>query len=175
MNTYVGWPGSVHDARIFSNSDLYAKGESGELMPSRIRRINNVDVPVMILGDAAYPMLPWIMKPYPGTGTLSRKQRHFNYRLSRARMVVECAFGRLKGRWRCLLKRNDCELIFVSTIVNACCILHNLCEVHGDGFVEEWLPDDEVLSGPCSSLSTPPPPATTCNAVRNALCDHFDL
>ena len=99
-------------------------------MPSRIRRINNVDVPVMILGDAAYPMLPWIMKPYPGTGTLSRKQRHFNYRLSRARMVVECAFGRLKGRWRCLLKRNDCELIFVSTIVNACCILHNLCEVY---------------------------------------------
>ena len=175
MHTYVGWPGSVHDARIFSNSDLYAKGESGELMPNRIKRINNVDVPVMILGDAAYPMLPWIMKPYPGTGTLSRKQCHFNYRLSRVRMVVECAFGRLKGRWRCLLKRNDCELNFVSTIVNACCILHNLCEVHGDGIVEEWLLDEEVLSGPCSSLSTPPPPTTSCIELRNALCDYFDL
>ena len=29
MNTYVGWPGSVHDARILSNSEVYAKGESG--------------------------------------------------------------------------------------------------------------------------------------------------
>ena len=96
----------MNDARIFSNSDLYANGESGELvhMPSGIRHINNVDVPVMILGGAAYPMLPWIMKRYPGTGTSSRKQCHFNYRPSRARMVVECAFGRLKGR-------NDCELI----------------------------------------------------------------
>ena len=127
MHTYVGWPGSVHNARIFSNSDLYAKGESGELMPNRRKHINNVDVPVTILGDAAYPMLTWIIKPYPGTGTLSRKQCHFNYRLSQARKVVECAFGRLKGRWRCLLKRNDCELNIVSTIVNACCILHNLC------------------------------------------------
>ena len=53
------------------------------------------------------------------------------------------------------------ELNFVSTIVNACCILHNLCEVHGDGFVEEWLLDKEVLSGPCSSLSTPPPPTAS--------------
>ena len=73
------------------------------------------------------------------------------------------------------MKRNDCELNFVSTIVNACCILHNLCEVHGDGFVEEWLLDEEVLSGPCSSLSTPPPPTTSCIELRNALCDYFDL
>ena len=72
MNTYVGWPGSVHYARIFFNSDLYANGKFGKLMPSGISRINNVDVPVMVLGDAAYAMLPWIMKPYSDTGTLNR-------------------------------------------------------------------------------------------------------
>ena len=51
------------------------------------------------------PRLPWL-KPYPGAG-LSPKERKFNTSLSRAHVVVECAFGRLKGRWRPLLKRND--------------------------------------------------------------------
>ena len=53
-------------------------------------------VPVVILGDPAYPLLSWLMKPYTGSG-LSDRQRKLNYRLSRAHVVVECAFGRLKG------------------------------------------------------------------------------
>ena len=55
------------------------------------------------------------MKLYTGTG-LSQAQRQFNYRLSRARVVVECAFGRLKGRWRSLLKRSDVRVDFMSIL-----------------------------------------------------------
>ena len=33
MNTYVGWPRSVHDAHILSDSEVFAKGESGTLAP----------------------------------------------------------------------------------------------------------------------------------------------
>ena len=58
MNTYVGWPGSVHDAWILSNSEVYAKGESGDLVPRGMQHINGVDVSVVILGDPAYPLLP---------------------------------------------------------------------------------------------------------------------
>ena len=83
------------------------------------------------------------MKPYTGTG-LSQAQRQFNYRLSRACVVVECAFGRLKGRWLSLLKRSNVRVDFMSTVVTSCCILHNLCEVHKDGFDEQWL-DEEVI------------------------------
>ena len=30
---YIGWPGSVHDARVFNNSVLFKKGQSGTLCP----------------------------------------------------------------------------------------------------------------------------------------------
>ena len=96
LNIYIGLPRSVHDALILSNSEVYHKGESGMLVPSHIRTFGRVPVPVVILGDPAYPLLPWLMKPYPGVG-LSDKQTKFNRRLGRARVIVECAFGRLKG------------------------------------------------------------------------------
>ena len=95
MNVNVGSPGSVHDARILSNSEVFNRGEAGT--PQSVQILAGVPVPVVILGDPAYPLLPWLLQPYPGTG-LSTKGSKFNTRLSRACVVVECAFGRLKGR-----------------------------------------------------------------------------
>ena len=58
-----------------------------------------LQVPLVILGDPAYPSLPWLMKPFQDTGNLTAAERTFDYRQSRARMVVENAFGRLKGQY----------------------------------------------------------------------------
>ena len=66
------------------------------------------------------------------------EQRLFNYRQSRARMVVENAFGRLKGQWRCLLKRLDVQVNNAATVVGACVVLHNICETFGDHCLEDW-------------------------------------
>ena len=68
MNTYVGWPGSVHDARVLSNSKVFAMGEAGALAPNSVKLISGVHIPIVILGDPAYPLLSWLMKPYTGTG-----------------------------------------------------------------------------------------------------------
>ena len=57
-----------------------------------------VEIPLVILGDPAYPLLTWIMKPFSDNGRLAESQKTFNYRLSRCRMVVENSFCRLKGR-----------------------------------------------------------------------------
>ena len=104
----VGWPGSVHDARVFTNSmlygritedDLIAKGDTHTLLGNTVH--------VCTIGDAAYPPETWLMKPLTDNGSLTEEEKCFSYRLCCARIVVENAFGRLKARWRRLMKRND--------------------------------------------------------------------
>lgn len=49
-------------------------------------------MPFMIVVDDAFPLNKHIMKPYSQVG-LTPESRIFNYRLSRARRIVENAFG----------------------------------------------------------------------------------
>ena len=117
---------------------------SEECFPDWTKRINDVEIPLLILGDPAYPLLPWLMKPYPKTGNLTRQQQHYNYRQSRARMVVENAFGRLKGRWRCLLKRMDyLDMQYTTDVIATCVVFHNICELNGDECNPEWFNSDD--------------------------------
>jgi len=105
---YIGWPGSVHDTRVFSNSPIYKKGNDGTLFPKSVLPINGRDVPIVVLGDSAYPLLNWLMKPFPH-GTTDSHQHNFNYSLSRARMTVENPFGRLKNQMEMWVKEIRCS------------------------------------------------------------------
>ena len=95
--------------------------DRGVLFPNRPVKYHHVNVPLFIVGDPAYSLLEWLMKPYSDTGRLTPHQLNFNYQVSRARNVVENAFGRLKARWRCLLKLNDSSL---ERVRPDCCLLH---------------------------------------------------
>lgn len=77
------------------------------------------------------------MKPYPETAAITQRQRDFNRSLSSARVVVEQAFGLLKGRWRCLLNHLDESVDKVPLTIITCCILHNIClDIHDDTEIE---------------------------------------
>ncbi len=72
-NCVVKWPGSVHDARILRESALY-----------RDLQTNRPDG--VILGDSAYPLLPWLMTPFLTANTLA--QARFNTAHCRARCAI---------------------------------------------------------------------------------------
>ena len=172
LDVTIGWPGKVHDARVLVNSNFYHRAMAGQLLPDWKRVINGVEVPLLILGDPAYPLLPWLQKAFPATGTLTEQQRHFNYRQSRARMVVENAFGRLKGRWRCLLKRMDYYKIKHATdVIASCIVLHNVCEARGDTCDPGWIYHEDQSTTSASTRAT----ATThaARTIRHALSEYL--
>lgn len=60
-------------------------------------------------------------------------EARYNSRLSRARCVVERAFGVLKTRWRSIfLKALEVKVEFVSEVIIDWLFLHNLCIENGD-------------------------------------------
>ncbi|XP_050824312.1 uncharacterized protein LOC127058370 [Gopherus flavomarginatus] len=135
-NINVGWPGRVHDARVFRNTTLFKWLQQGIYFPDQKITVGDVEMPIVILGDPAYPLMLWLMKPY--TSSLDSSQELFNYRLSKCRMVVECAFGRLKGSWCTLLTRSDLSQTNIPIVIAVCCVLHNLCESKGETFMVRW-------------------------------------
>ena len=94
--------------------------------------------------------------------------------MSRARVVVEIAFGHLKAWWRRLNKQNDMFVSNVPNVVAACCALHNIYEIHGDTFSDEWLQDidaEDIAEG--SHHPTTTTGSEDTNEIRNTLMQYF--
>ena len=79
-------------------SHIYKHITQYNILAGREWNLSGCQVPVCIIGDSAYPIQTWLMKPFAESSSLTPEQKRFNYRLSRARIVVENAFGRLKAR-----------------------------------------------------------------------------
>lgn len=78
----------------------------------------------MFVGDDAFQLNENFMKPY-SHHTLDEEKRIFNYRLSRARRIVENVFGILSVKFGIFQKPINLAPEKVKTIILACVYLHN--------------------------------------------------
>ena len=149
----------------------------GTLIPdySNLSRvIDNHFIEPFLIGDPACPLSKHLMKNYLGSN-LTTENEDFNYRLSRARIQIERAYGRLKGRWRGLLKALDCDLDKVVLHVTSACILHNMCEERKECYLDDWdrLGEDEIGDLPRPDLLNDNDADDNANIIRNALARYL--
>lgn len=123
----VGGNGRASDVVIFKNCSLYQTMKQGKLQlpPDEALPGQASKTPYFFIGDDIFGLDKNLMKAYNRNSKLSAPEEIFNYRLSRARMSVEMAFGRLANRFRIFHRPIEVELSTTDAIVHACCVLHN--------------------------------------------------
>ena len=112
---------------------------------------SNKPIPFVFVGDEAFPLKPYLMHPFPGRQLDSEEKKIFNYRLSRARRVIENTFGKLSHsflhifvimviqihfstgilshRWRLPFTKIVAEPPKVVILVKAMCLLHDYLRI----------------------------------------------
>lgn len=171
----VGSYGKSSDSTIFYKSSLRTDIEQNNLnIPELIELTETTDpLPLTFVGDEAFPLSAYMQRPYAGNN-LSHKQIVYNYRLSRARRYIECAFGIMANKWRIFHRPINVGVAFSEEIIKTCCILHNFVRSRNNTpniVIEEDIPgviglfDNPLINGDIQSPSG--------NAVRNKVADYF--
>lgn len=137
----VGTNGRANDASVFAKSSLNATLEANML-----NFLNNG----IFVADDAFPLRTYILKPYGRSINLSRKQKIFNYRLSRARRIVENGFAILTSRFRVFETPIAVSIDKVDIIIKSTCALHNWLRItFGERYTPPGFVDTEDINTGC--------------------------
>ena len=110
----VGWPGSVHDARVYRNSPIRKYITDHPLPADR-----------HLLGDSAYPLTTDMLVPFRDNGHLDVIQKSYNMCHSKTRVCIENAFGLLKGKFRRMKMLDMHNTEDIPVVITAALVLHN--------------------------------------------------
>lgn len=146
----IGAEGRQSDGGVFRKSKLYTALEENTLQipPPAAVGAKGPILPYVIVADEAFSLKSYMMRPYSRSQNLDRRKRIFNYRLSRARRVIESTFGILVARWKIYRKPIVASLTLSERIVQATCCLHNFiinCEGN-DRYYSTLAVNHEVAS-----------------------------
>jgi len=103
----AGCQGRISDSGVFTNTELYKKLETKNLCLPQPVPLNGREKKVFhnfFIGDEAFPLSENLMKVHPRQHPKDSKERTSNYRICRARRVVENVFGLASSLFRVLRK-----------------------------------------------------------------------
>ena len=123
----VGAEGSAGDGGTWYRTTLHEAIEDHRAGFPDASPLPNATTPIPfhLVGDDAFAMKTWLMKPYSHHSQVPQ-ERIFNYRLSRARRVVENAFGLMQTKLRVFANTMLQKPNNVRTLTMCGCVLHNL-------------------------------------------------
>nr|CAI5854424.1 unnamed protein product [Callosobruchus analis] len=119
-----GTNGRISDGGVLQNTKFFEKLQNKTLKLPTSETLKN-----------STRCLPYVfgvdmLKPFRQTDSNSRERKIFNYRLSRARRIVENAFGILASRFRIYHTAINVQPENIEKIVMATCVLHNFLIEH---------------------------------------------
>ena len=122
----VGDYGRLSDGSVFSSSQIGIAMEKKLLnMPSSsLLPQSSTECPYVFVGDDAFPLKPYMIKPYP-RGEIRLHEKIANYRFSRARRIVENAFGIATSRFRLFRRAITADIEVAVHATKAVIALHN--------------------------------------------------
>lgn len=188
----VGREGRFSDGGVFNRCTFAQAMETDQLglPPPKPLPGRQLPVPYVLVGDAAFALRSNLLNPY-GKRNLMMVERVFNYRLSRARRIIENVFGIMSARFRVLRKPIHLNAEKSKKVTLACCVLHNYLMTTnknkyapansfdhyndtGELILGDWRRDEEVTSGTMFALenSRIDPP---CNVkdIRKEFTQYF--
>jgi hypothetical protein len=152
----VGCNRRTSDGGVIANTKFYqllTKGKLRLLPPAKVRNANT-ELPYVFIGDEASALRSDFLKPYSALSLDHSNRIYNNYRLSRARRVIENAFGILSNRFRVFHKPIQvCNTENINSIVLASCVLHNYLlrrasqTVRHNEYDSEVIATGEIISG----------------------------
>lgn len=121
-----GINGRNSDGGVIEQTKFYDKLRNNSLHipdPELLNHSNKI-LNYVFIGDEAFALTPNFLKPF-NQRELTNERKIFNYRLSRARRIVENAFGILASRFRIFHTSINLSPGNIDIVVMTCCVLHN--------------------------------------------------
>ena len=126
----VGSNGRVNNSGIWNKTSLLRGIQDGSFKLPTDENLSNVEItPYIFLGDDAFVLKKFMMKPFPQQG-LTGEKGIYNYRHSRARRISENLFRILANRWSVFLTIINLKPKYVEDVNFAALILHNMKSRH---------------------------------------------
>ena len=113
-------PGGTADSGALKVFSLYAQLVDRTILQEPVVLVRGSRVPYL-LADASYLSREYMLRNFkPADGNVDKMR--FDLQMNARSVLVENAFGLLKGRWR-ILKRANCFVLRLPKVVVACCVL----------------------------------------------------